>query len=285
MEERRSFDYNGKVYFINTPTAEDIKQADWVYSKVYTKSLMEGIMTQSELTDILTRRGVIGPDYEKRRLELEEELSTKIMELAAAKTVEEKQIKALEVAQAREELFKWVQRLSGPMSNTCEQIADDSRLEYLTSCMVEYEDGTRVWKSYEEFLSEKDQNFDSTNYLYSRYYRPYGSSWGKQDDPCDVSYYGTDHFSEKNFLASNIGLTVKSSHQNQYIVFTRDLVTAEMLGDVKLQFFSFQNQLLTETTTDNEGKAVVTLDKEPFVVVAQWQNQRSGDLWVIPDSG
>ena len=162
MEERRSFDYDGKVYFINTPTAEDIKQADWVYSKVYTKSLMEGIMTQSELTDILTRRGVIGPDYEKRRLELEEELSTKIMELAAAKTVEEKQIKALDVAQAREELFKWVQRLSGPMSNTCEQIADDSRLEYLTSCMVEYEDGTRVWKSYEEFLSEKDQNLALT---------------------------------------------------------------------------------------------------------------------------
>ncbi|RLD85222.1 MAG: hypothetical protein DRJ09_13175, partial [Bacteroidetes bacterium] len=141
-----------------------------------------------------------------------------------------------------------------------------------------YRIGFRFKKSYAQLdcvknSSEKDQNFDSTNYLYSRYYRPYGSSWGKQDDPCDVSYYGTDHFPEKNFLASNIGLTVKSSHQNQYIVFTRDLVTAEMLGDVKLQFFSFQNQLLTETTTDNEGKAVVTLDKEPFVVVAQWQNQ------------
>jgi hypothetical protein len=43
------------------------------------------------------------------------------------------------------------------MSNTCEQIADDSRLEYLTSRMVEREDGSKFWESYDDFLKERSQ--------------------------------------------------------------------------------------------------------------------------------
>ena len=141
-----------------------------------------------------------------------------------------------------------------------------------------YRIGFRFKKSYAQLdcaksSPEKEQHFDSTNYLYSEYYRPYGSSWSKRNDPCDVSYYNPDHFTERNFLASNIGLTVKNSHQNQYTVFSRDLITAESLKDVKIQFFSYQNQLLSEVVTDGNGKATVQLEKEPFVVVAQWHNQ------------
>jgi len=54
-------------------------------------------------------------------------------------------------------LFNWNQRLNGAMSNTCEQIADDSRLEFLTSRIVERKDGTKVWEAYEDFLVEKNQ--------------------------------------------------------------------------------------------------------------------------------
>ena len=156
-DDRRSFEFGEDIYYINTPNAEDIKGADWQYSKVYTKSLVEGISTSSEMHDILTRRGIIGPDYEKRRAELERILSTKILDLAGIANTTEKQLAALEVAKAREELFRWNQRLNGPMSNTCEQIADDARLEYLTSRMVENEDGSKVWEKYDEYLAEPEQ--------------------------------------------------------------------------------------------------------------------------------
>ena len=156
-EERRSFDYGSGVYYINTPNAEDIKGADWQYSKVYTKSLVEGISTSSEMHDILTRRGIIGPDYEQRRAELEGILNEKILGIAASPDSTGKQLAALEVAKAREELFRWNQRLNGPMSNTCEQIADDARLEYLASRMVENEDGSKVWETFEDYLAEPDQ--------------------------------------------------------------------------------------------------------------------------------
>jgi hypothetical protein len=56
-------------------------------------------------------------------------------------------------------LFAWNQRLNGPMSNTCEQMADEARLEYLTSCMIQTKDGKRVWEDYSDYLKEKNQAF------------------------------------------------------------------------------------------------------------------------------
>ena len=158
-EDRRSFlGIDEKItYYLAAPTAEDIRGADWNYSKMFTKSLTEGITTSHEMMDILMRRGVIGPEFEQRTAELSEILNTKIMELEIAGTMEEKRELSMEVAQSREELFQWNQRLNGPMSNTCEQIADDSRLEYLTSCMVQDEDGNKIWNDYDTFLREKSQ--------------------------------------------------------------------------------------------------------------------------------
>jgi hypothetical protein len=129
-DERRNFVGPDGItlYFITAPTAENIRGADWQYSKTYTKCLIEGITTAAEMMDILRRRGIIGPEFEQRAAELSSDLSKKTLALDIAKTIEEKRDLAIEVAVAREELFQWNQRLNGPMNNTCEQISDDVRL-------------------------------------------------------------------------------------------------------------------------------------------------------------
>lgn len=155
--EKRTFEGpDGKEYHIDPPNAEDIRGADWQYSKTYTKCLVEGITTSAEMTDILTRRGIIGPEFEKRANELAENLNNKIIQLEATDDLDEKRQLSIDVANAREELYQWNQRLSGPMNNTCESISDDARLEYLTSCMVKKEDNSRVWDSYESFLTDRN---------------------------------------------------------------------------------------------------------------------------------
>ena len=159
IDERRFFmgpDEETK-YYIGIPSAEDIKGADWQYSKTYTNCLVEGITTSAEMMDILMRRGIIGPEFEKRAQELANNLNEKILLLEAASDVDEKRILSVDVAQAREELFQWNQRLNGPMNNTCEQISDDARLEHLTSSMIQVVDNTKVWDSYESYLKEKNQ--------------------------------------------------------------------------------------------------------------------------------
>jgi hypothetical protein len=148
----------GKSFYIAAPNAEHVRGADWQYSKIYTKSLIEGITTSSEMMDILLRRGIIGPEFDQRQAELTRELTAKVETLRLAKDLDEKQKLAIGVSSSREDLFNWNQRLNGPMSNTCEQIADDARLEYLTTCMIQDEGGKRVWEDYSDFLKEKNQS-------------------------------------------------------------------------------------------------------------------------------
>ena len=159
-EDRRFFlDADGKTkYYINAPNANDIREADWQYSRVYTRSLTEGITTSAEMLDILQRRDIVGPAFEQRTKELTTNLNEKIWSLEAAKTMDEKRELAVEVAECRDELFQWNQRLNGPMANTCEQLADDARLEHLSASMIVDEDDKRVWESYEEYTKEKDQS-------------------------------------------------------------------------------------------------------------------------------
>jgi hypothetical protein len=145
-------------YFIETPTAEDIRGADWQYSKTYTQCLVEGITTSAEMMDILTRRGIIGPEFEQRANELAQNLAEAIADLDMSADFNEKRERSLKVAQAREELYQWNQRLNGPMNNTAEQMSDDARLEYLTSRMVVNEAGDKVWDSYDHYLKEKSQS-------------------------------------------------------------------------------------------------------------------------------
>ena len=160
-DDRRFFlGTDSEKYFIIPPSANDIREADWHYSKTYTRSLTEGITTSHEMMDILRRRGIIGAEFDKRAAELAKNLNEAVWALEAASDMVDKRDLAVKVAEARDELFQWNQRLNGPMSNTCENMADDARLEYLTSCIVVKEDGTRVWTKYDDYLKEKNINWN-----------------------------------------------------------------------------------------------------------------------------
>lgn len=143
-------------YYVADPTADDIRGADWEYSKQYTRSLVEGITTSAEMMDILMRRGIVGPEFEQRANELAIDLGTKIEQLNASTSDEEKRELSIDVAAARDTLFQWNQRLNGPLSNTCEQLSDNSRLEFLTFCITQNEEGKKVWDSYDGYLLEKN---------------------------------------------------------------------------------------------------------------------------------
>ncbi|MBN2638527.1 MAG: hypothetical protein JXR65_05510 [Bacteroidales bacterium] len=140
-----------------------------------------------------------------------------------------------------------------------------------------YRVGLRFRKPY-AMLDCKDitveNNFsDSTSYYYSNYYYPNGYSWNNRNNPCDNSYYNYQNFKERNFIAGNIGLTVLGYGNNDFQVFARDLLNVKPFKNVKVQFYSFQNQKLVEAITDDDGKAEVHMKKEPSLLVAQEGNQ------------
>ena len=163
QELRRSFEFiideTPETFYLEMPTSEQIRQAEWHYSKVYNKALVEGVTTTSEMMDILTTRGLYGPEYEKKLQDLQVAIAMKIAEMQAADSDATIQgTLALEVQALRDQLYRWNQRLTGPLSNTCEQMADDAKTEYLTSVVVRNSDDGAMWDSYDSFISEKNQS-------------------------------------------------------------------------------------------------------------------------------
>jgi len=157
LEDREFTTFDGRTFFIKPASSDDIRKSDLHYSKVYSNCLVEGITTASELMDELKRRGIAGPEYQTRAEELDKSIAEKLIALKEATDKEEKQVLSREVEGLREEIFQWNQRINGPMSNTIEQISDDARTEYLTSCMVHDSEGKKVWSSYSDYLEDSDK--------------------------------------------------------------------------------------------------------------------------------
>lgn len=158
-EDRRSFELStGEKFFIAGPTAEDIRLSDWLYSKTYNRALVEGIATASEMEEALRKRGILGPEYDEKLSKVKDTIGKKIVDMELSSDKKERKELAEEVSLLREELFVLNQRINGPMSNSIENMSEDARLECLTSCLVQKEDGSRVWASYDEYLTEDNSD-------------------------------------------------------------------------------------------------------------------------------
>jgi len=161
LDGRRKFEYtdtDGVVqeYYIGTPTAEDIRVADWEHAKKYNLALKEGIFTVSEMMDILKKRRIIGEEYDKVGEELRVQMGEKIVEMERENDREARMRLALEVSDMREEVFQWNQRLSSPLAHTCENLANDSRVECITSAVVQKADGSRLWADFDDYRLEEN---------------------------------------------------------------------------------------------------------------------------------
>lgn len=163
LETRREFvvpvDGEDVTYFIAQPGAYDIRKADWQYSKVYNTAIQDGFLTQAEMVDLLKSKGILSENYAERvestRIALASELF-KLENLSDDAPELEHEAIALEVARLRDELFSLNQQVNGPMGNTCENLAEDARTEYLTSRVVQKKDGSRLWTEFEDYQNEEN---------------------------------------------------------------------------------------------------------------------------------
>jgi len=160
MDTDRKFEVEGQgEYVITLPTAEEIRQGDWKYSKTYNEALLAGITTTGEMLDILKRRNIIGEKYDTRTEELKVNIGEKIVEMEVETDKDKRRALAIEVSDIRQDLFSHNQLVNGPLANTCEQMSEDARLDYITSRIVKKLDGSSVWGTYEEYLNEENRAF------------------------------------------------------------------------------------------------------------------------------
>jgi hypothetical protein len=144
-------------YYIASPSGEDIRKSDWQYSKVFNQAIVDGFLTTSQMLDVLKEKDIINDEYETHlesvRISLGAELF-RLENLLENATEEEREVVALEIAKLRDELFQLNQRVNGPMANTCENLAEDARTDFLTSRIVEKKDNTKLWEDYTAYRHE-----------------------------------------------------------------------------------------------------------------------------------
>ena len=159
-DPRRSFNFEDPMteeigeYFIGDPSGADIRKADWQYSKVFNQALSDSFPTQAQMLEELIKRDIVGDHFNREVEEVRIGLAAALFRLEnmppGADDVDQEGA-AIEVAEFRERLFRLNQKINGPMGNTCENLAEDARNEYLTSRVIENRDGRKIWETFEDF--------------------------------------------------------------------------------------------------------------------------------------
>ncbi|HTB53308.1 MAG TPA: MG2 domain-containing protein [Ferruginibacter sp.] len=103
---------------------------------------------------------------------------------------------------------------------------------------------------------------------------PYGYDWDHKDNPCYKSYYNKDRWAVRNIIASNIGLTAKRGANNSLQVAVSDIISTEPMADVDLEVLDYQQQVIGNAKSDNDGFASFDLKEKPFLLIAKKASEK-----------
>jgi alpha-2-macroglobulin len=122
------------------------------------------------------------------------------------------------------------------------------------------------WYEYED---PNGEGYSIMNAYYGKegYHRNY--RWENRENPCFSEYYNSDLFIYQNILASNIGITLKKSNLDQYLIAVNDLVTAKPIQKASITIYDFQLQPLERVKADRNGLFLGSIKGTPYIVVAE----------------
>jgi len=103
------------------------------------------------------------------------------------------------------------------------------------------------------------------------YYDAGSDSWQGYENPCKDAYYHYESSvkDQRNFIASDIGLIAKYGEDNKLIIIATELSTGLPLEDASIEVHNYQNQIIAQGESNDQGFAEFTLTSVPFLIVAR----------------
>ncbi|MCG8576094.1 MAG: MG2 domain-containing protein [Flavobacteriales bacterium] len=130
---------------------------------------------------------------------------------------------------------------------------------------------TFAFTAKDEEWHERDWN--DYYYDYDYYYYDYDYDYSDRYDPCSDYFYQNKSIS-RNVLISDIGIIAKAGSDKKMHVILTDLNSTEPMASANVKFYDYQQQLLGETKTDENGMCDMHLNRKPFVVIAEKDGQK-----------
>ena len=93
--------------------------------------------------------------------------------------------------------------------------------------------------------------------------------WKNRNNPCTLAYFFQNRNVSKNVIASNIGLIAKRGIDNQLLVASTNLLTAQQQPGTEITVYDFQSQEIASGKTDENGLINLKVDRTPFLIVAK----------------
>ena len=125
----------------------------------------------------------------------------------------------------------------------------------------------------DEYAQQRD-NFDvrsADEYDYYDYYWYDNYDYYDSKDPCQASFYNRGPIGV-NVLASDLGVITKRGENGSYLFAVNNLLTTAPVSGAKIELYTYQQQLISGTSTDGEGMASLKSDKYAYFALVTKDN-------------
>ena len=137
------------------PSRDDELEADAERSKAFTRFLLDGLKTESEMTEIAEERGLWTEKDEKDLEKIQQDMVKNRLDSSQEKAGTKKKKLDKELAEIRQSLMKKITKKNAIFSHTVESKANNIWWQHLVFRCVYKEDGeTKCWERYSDFSKE-----------------------------------------------------------------------------------------------------------------------------------
>lgn len=148
------------VIVVKQPANSVVKAADAHKNKVWGKAIQDECLTKKELGVLMRKRGIWDDKKDKEEDKITKEIIALEKELYQGKKggrkpkVSEGRELAIQIRRKRIELRDLITERLTLEENTADSLADNARFDYLVSQCTFYENGNRVYNSFDEYNSK-----------------------------------------------------------------------------------------------------------------------------------
>lgn len=154
------FKHEEQHFKLLKPSSAVIREAKFIHSKTFTQSIKDGLFTRRKMESVLKTGDInVVDEYNARRNELLR-LYTETRDIAEQNNNPDELISLVGLmAIYRDRLIQEDLSMNSILGNTADQVAEDDRINYLTSQLIVDAEGKKVWNTLDDFLQDTRYEF------------------------------------------------------------------------------------------------------------------------------
>lgn len=150
----------GKTYYVAKPGANDEARAKLQQSRTFNEALENGACLRVQLNKVLKHKKIWDEEDDSEIESISNKIQDNLGKLdeGGIEVLDARKL-AIETNNLRMQMINKISILNEHKSLTAEGQADDAYFDTLVSCCCFNEDGTKVFKSYEDYISKSKEDY------------------------------------------------------------------------------------------------------------------------------